>query len=193
MYRTSADPNVREELHTLGVSTSKGSGLVGLLGGLALCSLVSLAVLYFKSEPGEVVEAQWVCGILTVLFTIPTYLLQRRRARTLHIFRHGETVHLVVDNTGVDLTFPLTCHGTQFSTRVNRVPSYEVFLQLIDGQKRSVSLHESRGAIHGPQEGWFPGDTDRSTTSQGAFDVSGAGTLAQIRGWVERLNQADEG
>jgi hypothetical protein len=85
----------------------------------------------------------------------------------------------------VELEFPLECHGSQWTAYINRLPTYEVYLQLVDGKKRSVMLHEVRGSIYGEQKNWFPNDLDKSVSGS-VFDVSGAGTLATIREWVEK-------
>ncbi len=186
MYRASADPNVTAELHALDVSTAKGATTVGILLGCSVLFLVALVVTFFSGPPPGMEDFVWTMPVGAAAFAVLAYLVQRKRRRRLQIVRHGDVVRLVIADAGVELEFPLECRGSQWTAYINRVPTYEVYLQLIDGKKRSVMLHVVRGAIHGEQTNWFANDLDKSVTGLGVFDVSGAGTLATIREWVEK-------
>jgi hypothetical protein len=122
-------------------------------------------------------------GAVGVVMVLLAAVLHQRRRLSLRVERIGDRSRLVIDRAGVVLDFPITCHGKQFESRVGRVPINEVYLQLVDANRRAILLHETRGAIYGPQEAWFKDDVDRSVASP-LFDVSGAGVLAKVRDWV---------
>ena len=159
-----------------------------MIFALSLICLVAYVVTIFAGAPPEIEAWKWTMPAGAAAFALPAYLLHRSRRRRLRITRHGDAIKLAVPEAALELDFPLECRGTQFIMRVNRVPMHEVFLQLVDGKRRGVVLHETRGAIHGPERNWFKETLDRTVPSQ-QFDVSGAGTLAEVRDWVERLNR----
>jgi len=191
-YRENADPHVDEELHQLDVSTAKGGTLVGLVFGVALIAAIAYATCLFAGPPPGMEGYEWTFAVPALVFGLVAFLLHRRRARSLCIVRHGETIRLEVGRDGVLLTFPITLHGTQFRSPVGRVAMTEVYLQLVGSKGDAVTLHEVRGQIHGAYEDWFPGDIDKSVRSVRVYDVGGFSTLAKVRAWVENVNREVE-
>ena len=182
MYRESADTNVTTEIHALELSTANGRFKVGTFASLSVLLFVLWAGIQY-ALPQEI--RAWL-GTVPAAFGIAAYVLQRKRRRRLRILRHGDALRLVVPDAGVELEFPLECRGCQLATHANSVSTYELYLQLVDGRKRSLLLREVRGTKAGPQTDWFPDNLNRSLVT-GSLDVSVPGTLATVRGWVEQL------
>jgi hypothetical protein len=186
-YRSNADPRKVEELFTLSISTAKGRELVGVIGALSIVFWVALAVTIFSGAPPEIEAWAWTMPTLGVIFGAIAYGVHLRRRRALSIRRVGDAIELVIFRENVTLEFPLTPHGSQSTVHVRGAPMYEVYLQLVGKNRQAITLHETRGTIHGPQNGWYPNDIDRSLASP-LFDVSGAGTLAKIIARIEELS-----
>jgi hypothetical protein len=185
MYRT--DPKATSELYALSISTSKGGNLVGLLLGVSILFAVAYLVTIFAGAPPGVEGFTWTMPVGAILFAVPAYLVQRKRRRKLSIIKRGEGLRLLVADAGVELEFPLECRGTQFTTRLNNLPIHEVFLQLVDRNRRAITLHTTRGAAHGPQDDWALPAIDRETVRSDAFDAP-ASSLAEVRRMVERFS-----
>jgi hypothetical protein len=186
-YRT-ADPRSVEELFTLSVSTAKGRELVGFIGALSILFWVALAVTIFAGAPPEIEAWAWTMPALGVIFGALAWIIHARRRRALSIRRAGDAIELVIPQENVTLDFPIACHGSQTTIHVRGAPMYEVYLQLVGKNRQAITLHETRGTIHGPQERWFENDIDRSV-SGAVFDVAGAGTLARIVARIEDLSR----
>jgi hypothetical protein len=187
MYRQSVDPNVTEELYALKVRTAKGGGLAGLVGGLMVCGLVTVAVLWFSGDP-TVTEARNYTAIGSAVLAAVTFWLQGRRVRPLRIVRHGPETKLIAAEA--EIVFPLECHGLVLMLPVGRIRLPHVYLQLVDRNKRAIVLSHVRGTIYGAQPGWddLP-PLRRDVTSAQVFEVSGRETLSATRSKVEEINR----
>jgi hypothetical protein len=188
-YRVAAakEPVPVETLLTLPVSTARGRDSVGCLGAIGVlfgCGVVAL-FMDLDDAPPNVARWMWTLAAGMVLFFALALYVHSRRRRVLRITRQGEERRLGVG--GTVLTFPLRLRGTQVTVHVNGVPLHHVHLQCIDASGRAVYLHETRGAIHGKAADWFDDGLEKDRPGP-QFDVAGAGTLADLRQRIERIN-----
>ena len=191
VYRESAAP-APETIHEFPVSTRRGHALVVLLGTVSILLLVAWGVSVFGGTPPGL--GPWVApmGIAGAVALVGAVVLHRRRRRQLLIVRTGDAHHLVVERENVRIAFPLGISGDQFTESMRGIPIYHVYLKLADANGRGgVFIEETRGAIHGPQEGWLT-QTDRSFQAT-RFESGRVGTLAQLRAAVEAINARTRG
>jgi hypothetical protein len=185
-YRESARP-AREVVETFDVSTAKGAGWTGFLMAVVVICLVAWGVSVFSGTPRELEGWVWTFPVGAAVFTVPTVWLWMKRKRKMHVVRDGEALKLIVEGE-VELTFPLTISGSQFTEHMRGVPIHHVSLKLVSaGDGRGVVLREVRGAIHGPQPSWLT-EVDTVTPAI-AYDVTKHGQAALMRFQIEQLNR----
>ena len=126
-YRENAIPSA-ETLHDFPVSTRRGHAQVVLLGVVAMLLLVAAGVTIFAGAPPEIEGWKWPMTVVGACALVGAIVVHGRRRRRLTIVRTGEQHHLVIDREHVRLEFPLGVSGDQMTSRVNRLPLYEVWL-----------------------------------------------------------------
>lgn len=184
-YRDSAKP-APKIVESFDIATAQGATATGILLAMVIIFLVAWGVSIFGGTPRELEGWVWTFPVGAALFTVPTVWIWHRRKRKLHVVRDGDDVKLVVDGE-VELTFPLTLSGMQYTEHMRGVPIYHVTLKLVGKEDRGIVFRETRGAIHGPLSDWFE-EVDKTTPAV-AYEVTSGGQVAKIRWRVDGLNR----
>jgi hypothetical protein len=176
-----------ETLYVFAVSTHRGLAGVVLLGVIATIVLVAAGVSIFVGAPPGFEAATRPMIIVGVLALAAATVLHRRRLRRLHITRVGDQHFLTIERESVRLLFPLGFSGDQLKTKVGRIPTYDVWLKLVDRDRRGgIFLTETRGAAYGPQRGWLTG-IDRTVSCE-RFEARKLDQLAKLLAAVKAIN-----
>jgi len=176
-----------ETLYTFPVSTRRGHAVVVLLGVIAMLLLVAGGVSLFMGAPPTIAGWTWPMIIVGAVALVGALVRHSFRRRELVITRRGDQHQLVCAAEDVRLTFPLGFSGDQMTSRVNRVPIYEVWLKLVDSFGRGgIFLAETRGAIYGPQKDWLTG-IDKTVACE-RFEAGRVGMLAELLAAVKQVN-----
>jgi hypothetical protein len=123
VYRDAAA--TEETLETYDIATAKGGEAAGALLGVALIFVVAIAVSLIAGAPPELEPWLWTFPVGAFLFGAPAIWLWQKRKRKLHVVRNGARVRLVVPQA-VELVFPLTVSGRQFSMSMRGVPVHDL-------------------------------------------------------------------
>jgi hypothetical protein len=183
---------MNKPLLEINVRKSRYTHLGAICMAFAIIAIVALLVLTFSEggpPKGFHIIAPYLWGSAGGFSALAVYVFWKSRKK-LRIAQDAQGNHVMTIDGVPFLHFPVSYHCFQLKTHIKRIPNWEVYLTLWDDSGHALSLHTTRGAIHGEQPNW-PEHKDPAPPCQHNILLdTGVNAITQVRKQVDTINDS---